>query len=117
MDLSEMVRKQIEADERRGFTVEFETENERIDQLMREIVGLVGEVGEFSNALKKVSLSLTTSDYRGPSLSEASPHLREELADAAIYIFRLSTILHGDLERDILAKMRVNDERYRHLEK
>lgn len=117
MEFSALVGRQIAADERRGFPVRFPTEVERHDQLVRDLVGLMGEVGEFANALKKVSLALNTNGYSGPTLAETAPHLREELADVAIYLFRLSTILGGDLEQDILLKMNENDERYRGLER
>jgi NTP pyrophosphatase (non-canonical NTP hydrolase) len=117
MELSALVRKQIEADVRRGFPVQFSTDADRHDQLTRDLVGLVGEVGEFANLLKKVGLALTTSGYQGPSLEGASADLREELADAVIYLFRLSTILGGDLEQDLLKKMEINDERYGNLER
>ena len=117
MELSEIVRRQTEADERRGFPVKFTTDRAREEQLTRDVVGLMGEVGEFANLLKKVSLTLNTKGYVGPSLSEASQDLREELADAAIYIIRLSAILNGNLEHDILDKMKKNDERYSDLER
>lgn len=117
MELSALVHLQIERDRRRGFRVDFESDADREDQLMRDLVGLFGEVGEFSNMLKKVALARTTEGYAGPTLGEASSGLREELADAAIYIFRLVTILGGDLERDILEKIERNDERYRDLER
>lgn len=117
MELSALISEQIERDRRRGFPVDFETDASREDQLMRDLVGLFGEVGEFSNLLKKVMLARTTPGYTGPTLGHAAPELREELADAAIYIFRLATILGGNLEQDILAKIERNDERYRDLER
>lgn len=117
MELSSLISQQIERDRRRGFTVDFENDLERQDQLMRDLVGLFGEVGEFSNLLKKVSLAQTNPNYSGPSLEDATPQLREELADAAIYIFRLATILGGNLELDIIEKIKLNDERYRNLER
>ena len=117
MDLSAMVERQIAADERRGFPVRFSSEIEQYEQLSRDLIGLLGEVGEFANQIKKVGLKLDNARYDGPSIGELAPHLREELADVAIYLFRLSTIIGGDLEKDIIAKMDVNDERYRKLEK
>ena len=84
---------------------------------MRELVGLVGEVGEFADLLKKVALSSTRPGYDGPSLHDASPQLRSELADVAIYLFRISKILGGSLEEDILNKMEYNDQRYGYLER
>lgn len=117
MDLSALISEQIERDRRRGFAVDFDNDRAREDQLMHDLVGLFGEVGEFSNLLKKVVLARTTDGYVGPTLGDATPALREELADAAIYMFRLVTILGGDFEQDILAKIDRNDERYGDLDR
>jgi NTP pyrophosphatase (non-canonical NTP hydrolase) len=43
--------------------------------------------------------------------------MREELADALIYLMRLSAVLGGDLEADLIHKMRVNERRYGPLER
>ena len=117
VELSALIQEQIERDRRRGFHVDFTTDDERIDQLMRDLVGLVGEVGEFANLLKKIQLARTTQGYVAPSLDEARSALREELADAAIYLFRLATVLGGELERAIVEKIHLNDQRYRDLER
>lgn len=116
MDLSKIVARQLAADIKRGFSEELQTDAERLAQLTRDTVGLVGEVGEFANLLKKVDLALRVDDYEGASIDTASAELREELVDAMIYIFRLSIALGGDIENDLLKKMAKNDERYRHLE-
>lgn len=116
MELSELVLKQISADRRRGFPVDFDSEVKRVQQIERDLIGLFGEIGEFANTLKKVSLALEHNRYDGPSLSEAGPNLKEELADALIYMMRLSFLLGGNLEKDVIAKMKVNDGRYRPLE-
>jgi len=117
MDLSRIAQQQIMADFRRGFSNEVQSDAERIEQLTRDTVGLAGEVGEFANLLKKVDLASRVEGYDAPSLGVASAALREELADALIYIFRLSNALGGDIEEDVLKKMMKNDERYHHLEK
>lgn len=117
MQLSELIKSQIAADERRGFPVKFDSDIERHDQLMRDLVGLVSEVGEFADHLKKVGLAVSTPGYQGPTLSDAAPQLRSELADVSIYLFRLISILDGDLENEIVRKMRVNQERYQYLER
>lgn len=114
MELGQLIDRQISADHRRGFTIELSSDRDRHDQLMRDLVGLMGEVGEFANLLKKVGLAQSVLGYDGPGLNESAPRLREELVDAVIYIF-LSSLLGGDLEADLLAKMRTNDERYARL--
>jgi NTP pyrophosphatase (non-canonical NTP hydrolase) len=117
MELSALIESQVSADRRRGFQTEFGSETERITQLEKDLIGLVGEIGEFANVLKKVRLVVAHPGYRGPSLGDATPGLREELADAFIYLLRLSVVLGGDLESDLIKKMRVNSRRYRRLEK
>ena len=47
MDLSALVAAQSSADRRRGFKLDFETDADRIAQLEQDIVGLIGEIGEF----------------------------------------------------------------------
>lgn len=116
MSLSKLTQRQIAADRRRGFAVDFEDDTDRLTQLEKDLIGLLGEVGEFANLLKKVRLKTTHANYDGPSLVAASVSLREELADATIYILRLSAILNTDLESDIVNKMKINDERYQNLE-
>ena len=117
MDLSKIAQVQIEADVKRGFSKELQTDAERIAQLTRDTVGLIGEVGEFANLLKKADLTSRIEGYDGVSIETASAELREELADAMIYIIRLASVLGGDIEDDLLRKMTKNDARYRHLEK
>lgn len=117
MELSSLVDSQISADRRRGFQVDFDSDPERVAQLEKDLIGLLGEVGEFANVLKKVRLASSHSGYEGPSLEEAAPSLREELADALIYLMRLSVVLGGDLETDLISKMKVNDGRYASLER
>lgn len=112
MELSKLIQRQLLSDRRRGFLVDFETDADRLRQIEEDLIGLFGEVGEFANLIKKVRLSQDHADYSGPQLDEVSHPLRIELADAAIYIFRLSAILGGNLEDDILEKMNLNDVRY-----
>ncbi|MFY2822980.1 hypothetical protein [Ruegeria sp. MALMAid1280] len=116
MELAKIVARQMAADVKRGFSEELQSDADRLAQLTRDTVGLVGEVGEFANLLKKVELAFRVDGYEGYSLEIASADLREELADAMIYIIRLSNVLGGDIENDLLEKMAKNDERYRHLE-
>lgn len=117
MEMSALIEQQIDRDRRRGFRIDFDDDSAREQQITHDLVGLFGEVGEFSNVLKKVTLARTMRGYEGQTLAQATPHLREELADAAIYIFRLAKLLGADLEADILEKISRNDERYRQLER
>jgi len=117
MQLGELVARQIASDRRRGFSVDFTDEQERQTHIERDLVGLLGEIGEFANLLKKVRLGLDHETYTGPSLAKALPALREELADTTIYIMRLFTMLDGDMEAELVSKMTINDSRYGELER
>ena len=115
MELRELVEKQAADDRQRGLLKELRTDVERHEQLTKDLVGLIGEIGEFANIAKKVGLRLEHPTYDGPSFYEAAPLLQEELADTLIYVLRLSVILGSDLENDVLQKMALNDARYSHL--
>jgi NTP pyrophosphatase (non-canonical NTP hydrolase) len=112
MDLSALIVQQIEADRRRGFAVDFDDVPGRLEQMERDLIGLFGEIGEFANLLKKVRLVVSHPGYSGPRFDEAAPHLKEELADALIYLMRISVLLGGDLEGELIRKMRINESRY-----
>jgi len=116
MDLSTLIKNQIAADTKRGFPVIFHTDQEKYSQLIKDLVGLYGEIGEFSNLVKKVGLKLDRSKYNGPSFADVERQLREELADTMIYLMRVSAILGVDLEREIITKMNINSLRYQSLE-
>lgn len=116
MELAALVDRQINADRERGFQIDFADDTNRLYQIERDLIGLFGEVGEFANLLKKVRLATNHRHYPGPTLAVAEKELRDELADVAIYLFRLSVMLGGNLEADIIAKMDVNDIRYKSID-
>jgi deoxycytidine triphosphate deaminase len=115
--LASLARRQIEADRVHGFPVDLPDDEARCNQLSKDLVGLMGEIGEFANLLKKVELAITQPGYAAPDLVAAEPGLRMELADAQIYLLRLAHLLRADLGEAVLEKMRLNDERYAHLRK
>ena len=117
MDLAKLMKIQISADEKRGFAVKFDGDRERVRQLTKDLVGLFGEVGEFSNILKKVDIKLDRPAYNGATLSESRSQLGEELADILIYLIRLAATLEIDLETGLVKKIKINQERYKSLER
>jgi NTP pyrophosphatase (non-canonical NTP hydrolase) len=116
MDLPALMKMQVEADEKRGFLVRFGSDRERVSQLMKDLVGLFGEIGEFSNLIKKIDIKLDRSAYDGPSFPEGRDQLCEELVDSFLYLMRLAVILEIDLEAEFLRKIHINQERYKPLE-
>lgn len=117
MDLAKILQLQIQADLKRGFQIKFASENETAAQLMKDLVGLFGEIGEFANLVKKIAIKLDHPEYEGVTLSESTDALRAELVDSFIYLLRIAAILDTDLESEILKKMNANKTRYEPLEK
>ena len=115
--LASLVRRQIDADRTRGFPVDFGDDAARCGQISKDLVGLIGEVGEFANLIKKVELTSVRPGYIGADLAAAEPELRRELADIQIYLLRLAHLLRADLAEVVVEKMQSNDERYAYLRK
>jgi NTP pyrophosphatase (non-canonical NTP hydrolase) len=115
MDFAVLCRMQISEDEKRGFRVKFDTEQQTHVQLIKDLVGLFGEVGEFSDLAKKVGLKLDQPRYDGPTLVESRARLGKELGDILIYTMRLAAILDIDLERIVIETIHRNKSRYAYL--
>jgi NTP pyrophosphatase (non-canonical NTP hydrolase) len=112
MQIDELVAMQIKLDEANGFPVTFVDMDQRYDQLTKDLVGLVGEVGEFANTLKKVNIKRDRPNEYELDLNAAAESLKEELADCAIYLFRISAILEVNLEKAVVRKIQANADRY-----
>ncbi|MEH6357454.1 MAG: MazG nucleotide pyrophosphohydrolase domain-containing protein [Pseudomonadales bacterium] len=87
----------------KSFYVDIDDKN--LQELEHLIVCLVGELGEFSNILKKV--------VRGDSkLSDVKSELDEELADTFIYLLKISNQFGVNLEKELLKKISKNQRRF-----
>ena len=107
MHLNQMVETQGEFDKRhlaaRPFFVPISSSNTA--DLEHLIVCLVGELGEFSNELKKV--------VRGDCTYDAvRPRLEEELVDVFIYLMKIAGQAGFDLEKGYLEKIEKNEQRF-----
>jgi NTP pyrophosphatase (non-canonical NTP hydrolase) len=115
MNISDILRKQIDLDESIGFPVRFSSTTEMYDQLTKDLVGLYGEIGEFSNIVKKITIKLAKKEKYELELDDAENRLKEEFIDSFIYILRIAAILNIDIEKEVLAKIQANDQRYESL--
>jgi NTP pyrophosphatase (non-canonical NTP hydrolase) len=112
MELRQLAEMQVDMDELHGFPVHFSDERAKYQQLTKDLVGLFGEIGEFSNIVKKINIKLDRPDDYTLEISEAEILLKEELVDSLIYILRIGAILGIDLQDEVLNKMRLNESRY-----
>lgn len=79
--------------------------NNNLHELEHLVVCLLGELGEFSNILKKV----TRGDF---SLEDVKGDLDEELIDVFIYLIKISNQFNVDLEEGYLKKLEKNKKRF-----
>lgn len=117
MDIKDLFRMQAEFDAAHGFPVGFDNKRDTYDQINRDLVGLLGELGEFANVVKKVGLHFATPVDYPFDISKAENGMEEELADTLIYMARISTLLGIDLEAAMIRKIESNSRRYERLKK
>ncbi|NRG34745.1 hypothetical protein, partial [Niallia circulans] len=96
MDISKIVALQKEFDENHGWSHNSASTSEKIDFINKDIIGLIGEIGEFSNLIKKLNLlnNRFSDEEVNEKFNEFHNDLREELIDAFIYLIRISSHLN-----------------------
>lgn len=118
MDLKQAVQTQREFDAAHEWTAKDGTTEEVLRLVRDDIVGLVAELGEFANVVKKLSLlSERKTDRLEEAFAQAKGGLSEELIDTFIYVLRIAGHLGVDLEEQYREKLTVNRERYHEYEK
>jgi NTP pyrophosphatase (non-canonical NTP hydrolase) len=112
MDIKDILSFQTKFDTAHGFQTNFGSNEEKYTQISKDLVGLLGEVGEFANIVKKITLQIDRS-AEVVQLDQYEQCLREELVDSWIYLLRLASILNMDLQDEYLKKMKINEKKYR----
>jgi NTP pyrophosphatase (non-canonical NTP hydrolase) len=115
MHVDELITLQERFDRRHGWTLKTNNVTELIEMLHKDVVGLIGEVGEFANILKKLTLiqhSSRSSEAQN-AVESTKNRLSEELIDVLIYLLRIAAYLHIDVEKAYLSKLELNEERYK----
>lgn len=110
MELKQLVAIQKEFDQRHGWMPPAEDSELLVSFIVRDLVGLFGEVGEFANLVKKVQLC--TGIETEQELRDQLPFLKEELIDSFIYLMRFATYLNIDLEAEYFRKLSLNEKRF-----
>lgn len=112
MSLQELMNYCKYLDEVHDFPVTFTDQRQKYNQVTKDLVGLFGEIGEFSNIIKKINLKIEKNDRYELDLLEAEKNLKEEIADSFIYLIRIANILEIDLPLEINNKIEKNKIRY-----
>ncbi len=118
MDISKIISLQKEFDENHGWSPTSSSTLETLDFINKDIIGLIGEIGEFSNLIKK--LNLLNNRFSDEELNEnflkVHPDLQEELIDAFIYLIRIASHLNIDISKEYLRKYNINKVRFKKYE-
>ena len=114
MEINEIRILQENFDKEHGWVVKTGDISELIGIISKDLVGLMGEIGEFANIVKKITLVKDSSgSVKGEKIfEELKDQLSEELIDAFIYILRMATHLKMDLEKKYLNKLEYNRKKY-----
>jgi len=115
MDFNELITMQNKFDKEHGWLSNPENFSDLIDQLHRDLVGLLGELGEFANILKKITLIYDRPDLEKSQklFEELKGDLSEELIDSLIYFIRITVHLNIDVEKEYANKLSSNRIKYK----
>lgn len=116
MNLNDIVQTQKEFDANHGWTPDENIVN-IVSYINKDIIGIVGELGEFANKIKKINLILDhdSEDVR-KLYEEYKDNLSEEVIDTFIYLIRIASHLNIDIEKEYFKKLQHNFEKYRGFE-
>lgn len=119
MELKELIAIQNKFDEEHGWLPKGQTGEALLSEIRKDLVGLFGEIGEFSNLIKKISLE--TDRIQDDALCDAlleknHQDLELEVVDSLIYLIRIATHLNMDIEKQYSEKLEYNRKKYRHFE-
>lgn len=119
MNLDQLIRLQHQFDAKHGWNPDKEVPSAVLRAIQGDLIGILGEVGEFANIVKKLALE-TDHDHDtdlADLLKLRRGELREELVDAFIYLMRLASHLDVDIEQGYLDKLKINEQRFKRFER
>lgn len=118
MNINDIVKIQKGFDFSHGWTPE-ENLLDIMAYINKDIIGIIGELGEFSNQIKKINLLIDSNKIQDAEelYKSVESNLREEITDTFIYIMRIVSHLNIDLEEEYFKKLNINKEKYRGFDK
>lgn len=118
MDIIDIVKLQHKFDLEHGWTLKSNDAKEKIKLINMDLIGILGEIGEFSNLIKKLNLDLERikdTEFEA-KFDRYKNDLEEELIDTFIYLIRIASHLNVDITKKYLEKMNQNRERFKRYE-
>lgn len=112
MNIRDIITMQHDFDHKHGWTFDIKDVDKLIHFLNRDVVGLLGEIGEIANVIKKMNLDYDSNKINEELFADYKSKLREEVVDAFVYLLRLTSSLELDIENAYLSKLEVNKKRF-----
>ncbi len=116
MELNEIIKIQNDFDEKHGWLMTEKNIQSYINYLSQDSIGLLGELGEFANHIKKLNILVDHEEELSSTFEDIKSKLQGEIVDVFVYLVRLSTHLDMDLEKKYLEKLSFNAERFKKYE-
>ncbi|KPA17759.1 nucleotide pyrophosphohydrolase [Candidatus Magnetomorum sp. HK-1] len=116
MDLKELIKLQKKFDQKHNWIPN--STKETIEYINKDLIGLFGEIGEFSNIVKKINLfhERNSNGKYNDKIQILINSLKEEVVDSFIYLTRLVSYLNIDLEKEYFEKLSKNELKYKEFE-
>jgi len=99
-------------DDAHGWGTREAQKKDRIRAIEEELIGMMGEMGEVANLIKKARLQVNAGKDASAVCAGIVPQLKEELIDTFIYMIRLFQITDTDVEAEYLRKLSINAVRF-----
>lgn len=117
MELKRIIEVQREFDTDHGWTPE-DTLNAKVQMVNKDLIGLLGEIGEFANVIKKINLELDRNNINAAEsvYEKYQENLTEEVVDTFIYLLRIASHLDVNITEGYLKKLAYNGARYKNYE-
>lgn len=114
MNITNLLKTQIEFDKAHGWIKDDEPFECKIDSINKDIIGIIGELGEFANIVKKINLDIDAGliDESRLKFYKFLPDLKEEVIDIFIYLLRIMYHIDINVEEEYLKKLEYNKERF-----
>lgn len=116
MDLQTLLNMQRDFDQRHGWSLDTVPPHRRLDVFEQEIIGLMGEVGELANLVKKARLDVDRFATASEAFEQITLGMREELVDIFIYLLRLFQLTETDIATEYGKKLKINIGRFKKFE-
>ena len=116
MNIAELIALQRAFDDRHGWTPNAHEPDRVLEAIMGDIVGMASEFGELADIVHKMRLEQGAGEDVRQLLDSQRPLMARELVDVFVYLMRIASHLHIDVEATYRSKLAENEVRFQRFE-